>query len=687
MLPGLTIFLGALLLFLVQPLLGKYLLPWFGGGPGVWGASLLFFQSVLLLGYLYAHVVTTRLKLRAQALLHLALLGAALCFLPLAPTAPPAHGADAAPLLHIVLWLARTVGGPTLVLATTSPLLQRWLALATGGPAPWRLYALSNVGSLLALVGYPLVIEPLFGRDTQRWIWSGGFVLFAVLAGVCAWRAARSSPARAGAREPEVAVGAPVAEVETVDARPRPGLWLALPAVASLLLVAVTSKLTLDVAPMPLLWVLPLALYLLTFVLCFDHPRWYRREIFLPLLAASGVAVALALFAGAAVPLGVQLSVYPAALFIAGMVCHGEACRVRPGAARLTQFYLCLAAGGALGTVCGAVLAPWLLRDTYELQLGLCAAGVLAGVVLWSEPPSPRTRGTARLTWLGSAALAGAFYLIAMQRGDYRLIAATRNFYGTLRVVEHNANHPDGGILELSHGVTAHGAQFEAPARAHVLTTYFGLGSGVGLTLQNFKVGKPRHIGVVGLGAGTLAAYGQPVDTFTFYEIDPAVIRFAANPFTFLKTSAAKIEIKPGDARLTLAGQAQRGKLQDFDILVLDAFSSDAIPVHLLTSEAMALYLSHLKRDGVIAIHISSRYLDLRGVVAGLAQHFQLEYRFVDDVPPSANAWLTASRWAILSRDPALRKAAVFAGKAPADEKFTPLLWTDDRASLLQVLR
>jgi SAM-dependent methyltransferase len=750
---GLTIFWGALLLFLVQPLAGKYLLPWFGGGPGVWTVCLLFFQGMLLGGYAYAHLITTRLRPRAQAWVHFALLALALLFLPIIPGAGWKPMDGEAPIAHLLGVLMATVGLPYFVLSATGPLLQRWFTHAQPGTLPYRLYALSNVGSLLALLAYPFVLEPLWSRAAQAWLWSGGMVLFTVLAGACTWRMARRAGAP-GEAKPDTAPAAEKIPWSTT------AWWLAWPAAASLLLAAVTNKLTGEVAPVPFLWVLPLAAYLASFILCFDHPRWYARGVFAALLALGAGLVALLLLTGAEAPLALQIGAYPAVLLVACMICHGEVHRLRPAARHLTRFYLCLAAGGVLGTLFVAVAAPVLFRDYYDVQIGLGAVifliglhsfaqrdrvlplGLAAGVVLafllapwlpaarhaeglalapaygvallklmrdqawavagglaalvfcfrprWRRPVVGEwQRGMPVFAVLVAAGLGTWFFQIA-DAGRGSVVAASRNFYGGLRVIEKAADQPLERHWELKHGLTTHGAQFRAPERAAWPTTYFGRSSGVGVVLGDFKTDPGRKVGVVGLGAGTIAAYGRAGDRFTFYEIDPAVIRLARAPFTFLSGSAAQIEIVPGDARLALEAQARDGASQRFDVLVLDAFSGDAIPLHLLTVEAMETYLRHLKPDGMIAVHISNRYLDLRGVLVGLARHFQLDFVVAEDRPKAEDYWLTASRWVLLtpSKDllrpwippnPEARKAL--------EDTFHPILWTDDHTSLLSVWR
>jgi hypothetical protein len=748
---GLTIFVGAFLLFLVQPMIAKYLLPWFGGGPGVWTVCLLFFQAVLLAGYAYAHWLTSRLRPRAQAIVHIALLLLSLAFLPIVPRAPWQPLAASAPTWRLLGLLAATVGLPYLVLAATGPLLQRWWTQESGAAVPFRLYALSNAGSLLALLAYPFVVEPLWSRPTQAWIWSWGMAAFALMCAVCAWRAAKEAPVHSRVTEAAAALPVHIAPAHVLG-------WLAFPAVGSLLLAGVTNQLTTDLGSVPFLWVLPLAIYLLSFILCFDHPRWYSRKLFGALLAIGCGGVIYTFFFRSTVNLFTQLVVYLPVLFAACMVCHGEVHRLKPAPAKLTTFYLCLAAGGAAGTFFVVVIAPLLYSDYYEIQAGLClllvligilsfaqrsgelpvglAAGIVLGLFLvpalaaanaaptngwavywaalkasaryggWLAAPglllcvlsgstpsrgpekAPKARELPAFVLIAAVALAIGF--VRISRETHNVVLAVRNFYGAFRVLDRDPDHSFARRWELSHGSTEHGSQFQSASRADWPTTYYGASSGVGFALDTLKPGASRRIGVVGLGAGTLASYGRAGDRFTFYEINPAIVSIARAPFTFLKSSAAQIKIMPGDARLELEDQARRGDFQHFDVLVLDAFTSDSIPTHLLTVEAVQIYLHHLKPDGILAVHTSNRFLDLRGVAAGLARRFQMDCLILEDKPNPDKFWLNPSEWCLLTRDPQLLSRWLPASpelKRALEQSYHPVLWTDDHASLLSVLR
>ncbi|MBL9216472.1 MAG: hypothetical protein JNG83_13430 [Opitutaceae bacterium] len=751
-LPALTIFTGAFLLFLVQPLIGKYILPWFGGTPAVWTTCLLFFQTVLLGGYAYAHWLTDRLRPRTQAAVHLVLLAASLLWLPITPDAgwKPAPGDE--PTLRILLLLAATIGLPYLLLSATGPLVQRWFSLAHPGVPPYRLYALSNAGSLLALLAFPFVLEPLTSRAAQGLGWSAGHLGFVALCAGCAWRVRRLAGAGPAA-------GQAAAETDPFAAGPTAAdrlLWVLLPAAASVLLMGTTNKLCLDVAVIPFLWILPLGLYLLSFILAFDHPRWYARGPWVGLFAAGAGAVAYLLSAGSAVRLPVQIATYSLTLFAACMVCHGELYRLRPAPQRLTRYYLYVAAGGAGGGALVALGAPLLLDGYYELQAGLVFLAYLVGVICLLHQARPLALGAAvgalALSllipllrakaadgvegWLAACALewqrfhaerwreivAVLLLLLAGLRGGGRVPAPTwtrrmpavplmlsvllgmafiieavedrrwvrdaaRNFYGTLQVKEFNADQPDSHFFLLAHGGTTHGLQFTGPDRSWWATTYYGAASGIGRAIDQFP--GTRRVGLVGLGTGTLAAYGRPGDTFCFFEINPVIEHLARHRFTYLEHSPADLEVALGDARLVLEEELARGRPRQFDLLALDAFSSDSIPVHLLTREAFAVYLGHLRPGGVIAVHISNRYLDLKPVVAGLAAEYQLACVTLEDEPEKEDWWLYSTTWMLLTRDARFFEGELVRTAISAEPAHPrpPILWTDDHASLLGVLK
>jgi spermidine synthase len=750
MLPfALSIFAGAFLLFAVQPVIGKFILPWFGGGPGVWTTCLLFFQSALLGGYAYAHWSGTRLTPRRQVWVHLLLLVAAIATLPIIPGArwQPTGGAE--PIGRILLVLAVSVGLPYFVLSATGPLLQHWFSQTEPGRSPYRLYALSNLGSLLALLGYPFLFEPRLSRAAQAGAWSVGLVGFALACSWCALRRWRQAAAPAVTVRPPPASGP-----RALDRL----LWFALAATASILLLATTNKLCQDIAAVPFLWILPLALYLVSFILCFDHPRWYSRPLFSALFALGALVDVYLLFAGHNARLSQQIAGYSLTLFAACMLCHGEIFALRPAPAQLTSFYLHVAAGGAAGAAVVALLAPLVFDRYLELQLGLWLLSYFLAVVAFRQrslalgfglaggafaatfvlPLLQRFSGGAadrpsydaalvgfyREHWSLILFLALAFALGAVDRrglirewrlrfGNFLLlfclglgillvvqvrratgeaVATSRDFYGVLKVLEHNPADPDTHYFTLVHGVTSHGLQFANPPKSAWPTTYYTESSGVGLALDYF-LRDPRHparrIGLVGLGTGTVAAYGGPQDTVRIYEIDPQVRRLAETRFSYVTHAPAHVAIVLGDARLSLEQERRTGPGQNFDVLALDAFSSDAIPIHLLTREAFATYVAHLSPDGVIAVHTSNRYLDLQPVVEALARAFGLQSVVVSDDPPAKRWWAFRSTWILLTRNQAFLDTPPLQ-QARAD--YTPPrhssgLWTDDHASIFSVLK
>ena len=660
-----TIFLSSFLLFLVQPLIARLILPWFGGSAAVWTTCMLFFQALLVAGYAYAHALA-KLGGRRQAFVHSALLVAALAALPIAPNPSwqPAGGDE--PVTRILLLLGATVGLPYLVLAATSPLIQLWFSRARPGENPYRLFALSNLASLLALLGYPLAVEPLLGAGQQVRAWSWGFAAFTALAALVAWR---TPPATAAT---EATAGPPIAKT-------RYAWWVALSATGSVLLLSVTNHLTQNVASVPLLWLVPLTLYLLTFIIAFAGGGGYRPGLVWPALVAALAATGwLLVDTELTLHLTLQLAVFLSALFVGCLFCHGELYRLRPPASQLTAFYLTISAGGALGGLLVAVVAPLVFDGYYELGVGLAVLALLAALRL-------AERGR-RAHYASLAALAGIAACVAYDgfRDQRDVLVAERGFYGVLHVKEYNRGE-ETHLRRLVHGTIMHGEQYMHGDLRHLVTSYYTPSSGIGAAIRS-KQDHAVKVGVIGLGAGTLAAYGRPGDVYRFYEIDPHVVAVAKRDFTFLADSAARVEIKLGDARLSLEREAPQG----FDVLAVDAFSSDAIPVHLITREALGVYLRHMKPDGIVAFHVSNRFLDLVPVVARIAREQRAHAVLVEDDPGkdelverSRSDWVLVSRSArALAAKPIVKRAAV-----PAEDRPGWRTWTDDYSNLVQILR
>ena len=678
---SLTIFWGACLLFLVQPLIARFILPWFGGGPAVWTTCMLFFQVLLLGGYAYAHFSISRLTPRRQVITHLSLLALAVLLLPITPGDQwkPADGSHAAG--HILLLLLACLGLPYLVLAATGPLLQAWFSKANPGVSPYRLYALSNIGSLLALLAYPFVLEPQLARQTQAAWWSLGLVIYAGLAAWCGVKVWRSSG--------DESVKSAIEDVEPTTPLLHKLLWFALPACGVMLLLAITNKLCQDIAVVPFLWVLPLGLYLLSFIISFDSPRWYHRAFWLPLLAILLGLVLQNLYQAESHPDITPLAtLYLGTMFVACMVCHGEVFRLRPGAKRLTGYYLSISAGGAVGGLFVALVAPFVFPDYFELHLALWLTAALVIIVLRQDPTLPFRQGNARWAWaLPFVALAALGYGLAdvattSLRGS---LSVTRGFYGVLKVNDNDTGNADLHHLTLQHGATIHGLQYVDPEKRTFPSSYYTSTSGIGRLLRTHKPGGGRKVGAIGLGCGTLATWGNPGDTFRFYEINDDVARLATSTFTYLKDSKAKTELVMGDARLSM----EREPDQQYDVIVLDAFSSDAIPVHLLTLEAFDHYQRHLKPDGVIAVHVSNRYLDLHPVVYRIADKIGFPAITIDDNDTAyedagfyGSDWIIMTRNQVLLQQPLLRDVTKEAVEFPARIMY----WTDERSDLLSIL-
>lgn len=672
-----TLFTGAFLLFQIQPLIAKYILPWFGGSSAVWTTCILFFQLFLLAGYAYSHIAHKFLRPRVQIAVHILLLILAGAALPIIPSSnwKPQSADD--PTWRILALLTFSIGLPYLLISSTGPMLQAWLTRISPAASPYRLFALSNFASLTALLTYPFLIEPFLSRRAQAIAWSVAFIIFALLSTSCALVYQKNRTAFGNSQSH--AVDAPASSFTRL-------MWLLLPACATLLLLAITNKICQEVAVIPFLWILPLAIYLLTFVIAFDNPRWYRRDVFLALLPMGIAGIILMLLLGGSVPISLQLGVHCGVLFVACLICHGELARLKPPASKLTAYYLYLCAGGAMGGLFVAVIAPLIFTSYFELPLGLLLIAMITGAVVASDPASRLYKGKPRWTWLTllMVYLLLGFFLVTAHIGTSdRIIAASRSFYGTLAVIARDQDDPQRQSHVFRHGSITHGIQFTSEERRHEPTAYFGPQSGAGLALANFLGAGPRKIGIVGLGAGTLALYARPGDAFRFYEINPQALKLAQSHFTFLKDSPAHIDNILGDARLSL----EREPDQHFDILILDAFNGDAIPVHLLTREAFDLYRWHLKPDGLIVVQLTNHYLDLRPVVQGAADYLHLQSLYIFDKQANGRATLYTSQWMLLSRDETFLHSLPVPASTASPSAAPPHLWTDDQSSLFRILR
>ena len=743
-----AICIGAFLLFQVQLILGKYILPWFGGMPSVWTACMLVFQVLLLLGYLYAHVLTTWVPRKITERVHFALLGCSLALLvwlafrwktPITPGVDWKPSPTDTPTWKIIQLLAASVAFPFFLLSTTGPLVQKWFARANPGVSPYRLYALSNVGSLLGLLTYPFLIEPSLSIRAQAWLWCAGYAFYA---GACAFCSRLGGPSEESSNE-----------ITQRESAQTPGnwvrvLWIGLPACASVMLLATTNVISQQVAVIPFLWVLPLCLYLGSFILTFESTRWYRRSVFQPLFLVLAGLTCWLLLQGPDAPVSLELTVYPALLFVSCMISHGELVRIKPVAQHLTQFYLLISLGGALGGIFTGLLAPHIFTGLWEFHTGIVASSILMLLALAHDPDSwwnqtPRWLPSAILAAIavlaipvlkifllqGSQQLLYGLIAIACLAAGYALYAGffpqrvaashplitrsaplialavlafalfadanlkpedvrlrSRNFYGMISVVRETS--PLGPYYYLRNRMTNHGMQFVDPRFSLVAVGYYGPDSGISKLLVSQP--RPMRVGVIGLGIGTLSAYGRSGDYFRFYEINPAVISLAYGPsafFTYMQNSQAKTDVVLGDARLCLEREAATGQFQKFDVLIVDAFSGDAVPAHLLTKEAFAVYLQHLRSpDSVIAMHISNISLDLAPVVSGLAHEFNLQDIRIHH--PEARAFSAQTDWVLLSRNSTrLHDPVITAAGVSLDyDNHTPL-WTDDYSNLFRVVR
>ncbi len=896
---AITIFVSAFLLFQVQPLIGRFILPWFGGGPSIWTSCMLFFQILLLGGYLYAHLISVKLKIRAQVITHLSLLGVSLLFLPIAPADSWKPAADQAPLLQILLLLLATVGAPYFLLSSTGPLMQKWFSQTSPNRSPYRLYALSNIGSLLALLSYPFAFEPWLTLRQQVWSWSAVYGLYVVLAAWCAVRMLKFQP-EASLGPPNVSL--PV-NYESEIKRPGLGrmlLWLGLSACGSAMLLATTNQLCIDVATVPFLWVLPLSLYLISFIICFDSPQWYDRRAYGLLLLISCPVACWVISEGADVNITKQVAIYSTVLFACCMTCHGELVCSKPDPKYLTLFFVLTSAGGALGGIFVAIVAPYTFQGYWEYHISLVACcivtlaawcvqrvwlqtpsmsfwiwavvvgaqvaavgyfvyrpfvdavdatqvtilfgvygliqligliltgtlerrkawlmftwvaisialfGWLFGYGLWQFSGSSGTKIDSKLStginsplmakinipliaiallspliaagllWLSSRGnellkrtyLIGTLYTLVAGcccalfyfkwiedwqavsfsctaaaalmmewssrgfRGEdrpslgfwfwvpsitlilmlgnqlaeiaksvdeptesARTVYTSRNFYGVLRVRYEASREEDENFIppknSLTHGQIKHGFQFIDDYWKRQPTTYYGPESGIGLAIRlsrDWAKESDQHalrVGVVGLGTGTIAAYGKEGEAFRFYDINPDVMKLSDEIFTYLRDSAAKTDVVIGDARIVMERELAAGRSQQFDVLAIDAFSSDAIPVHLLTSECGDIYRQHLCDGGILAVHISNRFLDLNPVTRGMAEHLGWQAVRIEN----GNSELTgvySSTWILLSsRNDLATNPDVVAVEEPWEVHEQVLHWTDDYSGLWQVL-
>jgi hypothetical protein len=685
-----TVFTSAFLLFLVQPIIAKQILPWFGGNASVWTVCMVFFQLVLLGGYAYADTLSRRLAPRAQAIVHTVLLVASLAFLPILASDSWKPAPDTEPTARILLLQATTIGLPYFLLSTTGPLVQAWFARSYPSATVYRLFALSNLASLVALIAYPPVIEPAVSLQVQSYAWSGVYAVFALLCGASAW---------AAAGKPLVTNPVETLMNPQTGGEPAPHasdylLWLVLSALGSLMLLAVTSHITQNVASVPFVWILPLVLYLLSFILVFDvgggrrKSGWYARLWGLPALFILLGLMAYYLSKNLGV-MNIRWSIglYCAGLFAACMFCHGELAAMRPAPKYLTRFYLMISIGGAAGGLFVGLVAPRIFNTFLEMPLSMIACTALAGLLTWRTARSGAVTGKPRnALYLATATAVLVTGFVAFHGWEYydyvrlNAIKMTRNFYGTLRVKEYERSTESLSSRALVHGVINHGWQYTDPVKRKEAISYFGPGSGIAKALA-FYEGRPRRVGVIGLGVGVFTAWGKEGDYFRIYELDPDVVKLAREQFWYLSDSPARIDIITGDGRLNM----ERDAPQNFDLISVDAFSSGSIPIHLLTREALRVYRRHLAPGGVIVYNVTNRFVNLPPQLKLVAEAEGMKIVQIDDDPTDEK--YSGTSYVLVTVNDKL-----IADKRFADaEEIRPIrgleTWTDSYNNLFKVVR
>lgn len=693
-----AIFVSAFLLFQVQPIIARYILPWYGGSPAVWTTCMLFFQTGLLVGYGYAHLIVSvfREKPKIQAAIHLGLVALALLTMPITPdeALKPVGGEATSDVWGIVRLLTMTVGLGYIVVSASGPLIQHWFASSYPDLSPYRLYAVSNLGSLLGLVSYPFLFEPWLGLKHQTWWWSAGFASYGLIALICArqfWRMASTEAERIEGESPR-----------TGEESPGIGsmlLWLSLAACGSGAMLAITNQMCQDVAVVPFLWVLPLGLYLTSFIICFDRSIWYVRKIWISLAAISvGFLVYLLnqQFAQSEIHLYKQIGIYMAALFTLCMVCHGEMVRLKPSSRHLTLFYLMVSLGGALGGGFVSLAAPRIFNGYWELHVILLFASLLVGMILAFQA----FRRFRNPIWGGLALLVTVQALVVLGMGlfhHYRetredSVISLRGFHGVIRAYEAYEGTPD-HYRAMFHGRISHGRQYLNPIYRNIPTTYYSENSGVGALLQSLPQRQPGSrepikMGVVGLGSGSLAVHAEPGDSIVFYEISPEVEQMARSHFTYLEDCKGDASVVQGDARTSLERELREDGPRQFDVLFVDAFSGDSIPIHLMTEESFELYFKHIKEDGALVTHITNLHIDLSDPVRNLAKHFGRDALLVTHYPEDDDYHLYFSEWVIITKNPEIINRLFDGGWVDEWLREEPedIFWTDDYSNLLEVV-
>jgi hypothetical protein len=672
-----AIFTSAFLVFQVQPIIARFILPSYGGTPSVWTSCMLFFQIGLLIGYAYAHGLARYIPLRRQPYVHLTLLLLSLLALPITPSLP--ENSSQHQIIEILIILTGSVGLPFILLSASAPLLQYWFASIHPNKSPFKLYALSNAGSLLALLSYPFIVEPAVGLHNQAIFWSVAYGVFFLFCFWCALPLYKQAT--------NVTDHSDVLKTTAPPTWRRRILWASLSACGSVMLLAITNQLTQNVAAIPFLWVLPLSLYLISFIICFERDRWYRRVFWFPLAILSLATSIYILYDDAfarSLPLLHQVVIYSTAMLSSCMVCHGEIVRKRPTSDYLTLFYLYLALGGALGGIFVSLIAPLMFDGYWELYLVIIAIIII--VAFCSISAFASIHGKIRY---GFAAIATIIFFAslswqAIQEQLNYSILNTRGFYGVLNIYDENVDS-ENHYRSLYHGNILHGDQYVKNANRYQPTTYYLQGSGIGLAIEQHPLrasdNTPLKIGVIGLGTGTIAAFGEPDEQFYFYDINPQIERIANEYFTYLDDSKGSSTVILGDGRRSLTKELEKNGSQQFDVLAIDAFTGDAIPIHLLTAEAFDLYWKHIKPNGILAVHITNIYLDLTDPVRQLAKRSGKEALYILD-DEFYSEWILITQNRQFLNNP---KVTSLQSKWTSPPK--PIIWTDDFSNLLEAVK
>jgi hypothetical protein len=685
-----SVFISAFLVFQIQPIISKIILPWFGGGASIWTTCMLFFQSFLLVGYLYAFILTKILRVKYQIIFHLVCLLLSLFLLPNSIADIQNTQISGTPTWSVLKVLFFSLGFPYLILSANTPLLQHWFTSETNGANPYRLYAISNIGSFLALVSYPILIEPFIPLDWQIKIWSGIYWLFVLMVGWIFFVVTKQNT------KDKLFI----TEQLTV---PRVGsfrliLWFMLSALGVILLVSTTNALTQNVPPVPFLWLAPLAIYLFTYVLAFSNIAIYVRYIWQPLFMLLSFVGLLIYFIGGQFDIITQFLIYLLILLCGCMICHGELNFLKPQQGNTTLFYLVLSAGGVCGSFLVSFVAKSLFNEFLEFPLAIFSILILTTVSLWRNKKNELEEANLSMNGMFSfsqisklaslSSVVSLVWLLAFTnlKNQYQQydIAKARNFYGILTVKDITT----GKVNErrLIDGTTSHGSQSLSLFKSYLPLSYYRPGTGVQMVIEQLSSDSKLQVGIIGLGVGALAAYGNSGDYYTFYELNPLVSDFAKSYFSYLGNTKANVDIKLGDARVTLQNELDLGRINSFDLLVIDAFSGDLIPTHLMTYEAFLLYKQHISTQGVMALHISNRHLSLLPVIMHHSKSLNMQVMLFE-TPGAGNEH--DAQWVVLTNNSRLIQSAKLISRQTliAEDQFQHVLWTDDYSSLLPILK